>query len=337
MADQILVVKLPEELSRRLHEYVHSDGSGYQSVQEFIAVATENQLNLEGLETLPKEAARGLDAFSLLAAPQQTPMALLEVISALDEPLFVLTNRLAPIKVAARVLANLGATGEWPPVEDFQRRAALAARALGFKLRNEDSRNGRSGMARRWVAFPVGEDVESSLARFISSFTLWVDGERSAGPLAVLGLAGVRDDRAALSQRGWELATLPSPLIDNMPGNTLSDDEALLFVNAITSAPSELQEVQIFLRIVEEAGGAQVAIDRKIRTIHNDWSENRAAAQRSAMIGRLGEIGVLAVEGRGPKALVRLLDRSSAFTKATGGDHEGIEEAVRAGDGTGRP
>jgi hypothetical protein len=203
-----------------------------------------------------------------------------------------------------RVLANLHGAGEAPKMKDFQRRAAGAARALGLRLRMEDVVS-HGGMGRA-VGFPVGDNAELSMARFINSFTLWRDGERSAGPLAVLGLAGIVDGRAALSERGWRLAALPTPMLKEVSGAVLSDTEAAELRAAIRAAPGERAQVQAFLEIVGSADGRQPAVDRKLQAEHRDWSENRVIAHRAAIVGRLSDIGVVVSEGRGASARILL-------------------------------
>lgn len=310
MADQAIVLRLREDLARRVRQLVESESAAYQSIQEFITTAIENQLHLEEPSHVA-EAASGYEggAAELLAIPSGSPRTA-ETVSAADTPLFVLTNRLSPVKIAARVLANLAEAGEWPPVPDFQRRAAMAARALGLQLKSEGAVIEHGG-TKRWVGFPIGSDVELSLARFITSFTLWADGAQSGGPMATLGLAGVDAGRAVLTDSGWRLALAPSPLLREAPGGTLSDEEGALFRAAVASSTAERPEVELFVEIVRSTQGSQGAIDRKLRAARPEWSENRTAAHRAAMCGRLGEIGVLDVEGRGPRGRVLLRDAAA--------------------------
>jgi hypothetical protein len=303
MSDQVFVVRLPAELARRVRSFVESDVGSYGSMQEFIRVAVENQIHLQLGHILAEESAPlGDDPLPILKLPSQQPTVLLDRSDATDLPLFHMTNRLAPLKIGVRALANLQAAGETATVKELQHRAAAAARALGLKLRMEDLM--ARGGVRRWVGFPVGEKVELSMARFISSFTVWSDGSRAAGPLAILGLVGIADGHAALTERGWQLAAMPTPMLKETPGRMLSAEEAMALRTAMLSAPSERAEVLTFLETVRSTGGRQSAIDRTLQAERRGWSRNRVVAHRAALVGRLADVGVVVTEGRGGSAQI---------------------------------
>jgi hypothetical protein len=299
---QVFVLKLPTELARRVLSLVESDNGSYGSVQEFIRVAVENQLHLESGNVPGSEAPYGTDSLSLLILPTNEPPAFVGSVDATDAPLFHMTNRLAPLKIAVRVLANLQAGGAAPTVKEFQRRSASAARALGLRLRIEDVAS--RGSVRRSVGFPVGEEPELSMARFVTSFTVWSDGGRAAGPLAILGFVGIVDGRAALTESGWRLAVMPTPMLKEIPGTVLSADEAKVLRDAILATAAERAETQALLEIIRSVNGGQSAIDRKLQTEHRDWSQNRVVAHRAALVGRLADVGVVVIEGRGRTARI---------------------------------
>jgi hypothetical protein len=244
----------------------------------------------------------------LLGQPPEEPRSL--VASDPDDPrglLLFLTNRLNPLKLSTRVLANLARDGEWPDLRAFQLAAAHTARDVGQRLRAEDKEAGRRGAAKRFVGYPVGDDQEAAVGRFIFSFSIEEVGGRAAGPLAVLGLAGLVDGRPALTAAGWRLARATSPLLDGGEG-ILAADEIAIFKERLRAATDERQAVSEFLSAVHRAAGFQPRVDELLSTWHNDWSSDRAAAHRAAMLGRLGELRVLRVSGRGSRAQIELLD-----------------------------
>lgn len=221
-------------------------------------------------------------------------------------PLPFLTNRLSPLKASVRALANLAiAEGAWPRIRDFQAKAGHAARERGLKLRAEDQAAGRRGRHKRSVAWPIGANPATALQRFAYAFTLTVDGSQATGPLATLGLATVVDGRAQLTEAGWDLVAAPSPVLDGGNG-TLSRDEALILVRQLQNAPAEREAIAEFLRAVRRAAGAQPRVDELLGVWHSDWSSEQAAAQRSAMIGRLEELELVSVSGRGTNATIIL-------------------------------
>ena len=223
-------------------------------------------------------------------------------------PLPFLANRLSPLKASVRALANLAERdGEWPRLRDFQARAGHAARERGLQLQAEDRAVGRRARLKRSVAWPIGANPAAALERFAFAFTLVVDGSTPAGPLATLGLATVAEGRAVLTRAGWELASAPSPVLDGGEG-TLSSDEIRILRERLVHAPPEQRAVAEFVEAVKRAGGAQPRIDELLGAWHSDWSADQAAAQRSAMIGRLEELGMVEVTGRGTKAVIALLN-----------------------------
>jgi hypothetical protein len=219
-----------------------------------------------------------------------------------------LTNRLSPLKASVRALANLTiAEGGWPRLRDFQAKAGHAAREHGLLLLAQDREMGRRGRQKRSVAWPVGANPAAALERFVFAFTVAEDAGRAAGPLATLGLVAVDDGRVALTQAGWDLARAHSPVIDDREG-MLGEAEVEILRAQLAAAEPEREAVAEFVRAVRRAAGAQTRIDELLATWHPEWSTDQAAAQRSAMIGRLEELGLLEVQGRGGKAKVSLND-----------------------------
>jgi hypothetical protein len=228
-----------------------------------------------------------------------------------DIALPFLTNRFSPLKGSVRALANLAIRDEeWPRLRDFQAKAGHAARERGVHLLSEDRAAGRRAREKRSVAWPIGSNPASALERYAFAFTLSMDGDSATGPLATLGLATVTDGCAVLTEPGWEFASATSPVLDGGDG-TLSGDEVALLRDRLLRAPSERQAIAEFLSAVRRAAGAQPRVDELLSAWHAEWSADQAAAQRSAMIGRLGELGMLQVTGRGGKAVIQLGDIQS--------------------------
>lgn len=306
-----VVVRLPRPLARRVGAYLRA-GSAYDDLSELVTVALENQLALEGAPAaLGRSASEpGLEGTSTIAALRMpgAPPGVADPREAF-EPLFSMTNRLFPLKVAVRVLANLP---EDASLNDFQYGAAQAARALGQRLRVEDAQAGRKGPDRRWIALPVADNEDAALNRFVNHFTLTLSSDGMAsGPLAHLGLAALSGGRARLTKLGLDLALAQSPLLDDGGDGIalLSDDERQLLMRAIRGNPGEIGAIHEFVEIAQNHGGRQEDVDAALRMAHASWSEAQAVAQRAAMVGRLRDLGLATVEGRGPTARIRLDDR----------------------------
>jgi hypothetical protein len=318
---QALIVRLDAALARRARQIV-AGHSSYADLSELVAVALENQLALEGAHAegeasaTPRRAHAGGDGAAeslvrLLARPQETPRTV-ERAPAPAEALFSMTNRLFPLKVAARVLAN---SERGVHVEAFQRDAAAAARALGLKLRAEDSQSARRAGSRRWIALPVGEDEAAALNRYVHHFTLLETSAGAGGPLANLGLAGIaEDDSPALTELGAQLALAENPVLDRGGSSdaVLGEEERQLMSRALRSNPHEVAALRQFHGVVGDHGGRQQDVDASLRLANAGWSQAQAVAQRAAMVGRLRDLGLAEVEGRGPAARIRLAPQTES-------------------------
>jgi len=331
MSKQTFIVSMEAEAARRMRRFLSVGEHGYATISEFVEVAVLNQLSMEaaraghkttrdravalpsphvdngGLPTESEpalEAARGaLASDALLARPAAAPPSeLLESSALSDEMLSSFTNRVSPMKIAVRVAANLAALQGWPTVEEFHRESSATARQLGMLLRVRDGRDGR-----RSVGYPIGEDADKSISRYITSFTLVERDGRVSGPLIALGLAGIVDGRVRLTRDGWRLAAAPSPLVDGAAGSTLSPAEAKILRDVIRRSRAEHESVREFLRIVRECNGSQAGIDRLLQERKKGWSRDMVVAHRAALVGRLAELEVVEAIGRGAGAIIRLL------------------------------
>jgi hypothetical protein len=313
-ARQAVVVYLPSQLVRALKPLV-GEGKPYANISELAELSMQNQLALdtEGHSQIPddrSDAGMGLGRQSSLSVLPDAPPALaLPDDEALTSALSPFTNRLFPVKLACRVLANCT---EGTSLREFQQDAAEAAREVGRALRREDAEAGRKGMARRWVALPVGEKGASTLNRFINHFTITQRrGGFSDGPLARLGLAALdAEGRPRLTELGWELACEPNPVFDGAiagVAETLSRGDRALFEQAISCNPAESWNLAEFRVIVNATNGQQGAIDEWLRK-GRDLNHDEGAAYRAGTIGRLHDLAKVTVRGTGEGARVVLSD-----------------------------
>ena len=249
-----------------------------------------------------------------LRRPEATPsVPLATELPTSTLPLPFLTNRMSPFVASVRALANLAIQqGEWPHLRDFQAKAGHAAREVGLRLQVEDRTAGRRGRLKRSVAWPIGANPATALERYVFAFTLGSDHGAPSGPLATLGLATLSEDRVVLTQPGWELAAAASPVLDG----TLSSAAVNILRDRLFDSRTEGALIAEFARAVRRAGGAQPQIDEFLGSSHTDWTSDRVEAQRSAMIGRLEELDLVQVTGRGSNATVTVRD-TRRFENAT--------------------
>lgn len=319
MTTQSLVIHIDSSVARRVRSFLGQE-HGYASLSEFAEVALLNQLENEQGARRESGAPSGPTDLSLSTASRgelltrvgDPPLELLEP-ARVGDALFVLTNRLSPLKVAVRVLANLATTGRWPAAKEFHEAAGAEARRLGMELRERDKRDGRSGASRLSTGYPVGKDAQAALDRFVFSFAASLRDGTCVGPLATLGLTNCVEGSIGLTPSGWSLAAAPSPLLDGEGEGTLSEDEARILREQIRQAELEFASVTEFISLVKRAAGKQGRVDELLSSAHSDWSADLTIAHRSAMLGRLSDAQALSVSGRGAAAIITLLPGAAAF------------------------
>lgn len=326
------IVPLSIRLAERIQHLVERKDSPYDDLGDFLTVAAENLLMLES-----SSRKSGAAHHATLAATDRPPThspALSDIQSLVappptepptrdprpgTEPLFVLTNRLSPMVATLRVLANMTKDEDSTPhVQDFIAEVGQRARLIGFWLKDCDDAEGLKGAERRAVGWPIGDSADKAVGRFLTSFAL-SSQRNSDGPLVDCGLAVVEDGKTYLTPLGLKIAFTPSPLFGECDGSTLSPEQQVLFREAIQMMHGELKEVRQFLSAVETCGGLQSDVDALLHNSHSNWSKNRITAHRAALIGRLRELSVVDVEGRGAAATIRLLPPASEFKQAGNG------------------
>src|SRR5579884_212441 len=291
----------------RSDTWIESSSSPYNSFSELIELALRNQLEIDLLGASPPPPAGAAAGGTALLATVEKLDKLLRLpdrpygetaddagrISA--APLTFLTNRLNPVPVVVRVLANLGPVS----LKEGQQEVGRVARQVGLKLRSEDKAANRSQSERRATSWPVGEDEFKSVQKFVFSYLV---DDMGRGPLADLGLAAVVGGQLVLTPLGVTLAATLSPQLGETDDGTVLGAEARrILEGSILRNKAEVQALRVFFDAIAESKGQQSAIDRYL-TKRNGWNEGVAVSSRAAYIGRLRDLEMLEVSGHGPKA-----------------------------------
>jgi hypothetical protein len=358
------VVRLAPALARRVNNHLEHDAATYPSLSDFVAVALENQLALDagaidelrrsdhsgGPGAALKEDRRGespaahdragsagLGLFKVVPADEiaewlcrPAPGALSQFVNPSPNgvPLFALTNRLSPIALSIRVLANLTVAKEAPPSrEEYVRTAAHAARHVALVLRTKDEEDLVPLSDRRSTGWPAGQDAEKSLDRFIWAYLVHRAKERDPGAMEELGLAVVNDDRVVLTHAGFALAVAPSPLMSETDGWTLGSEQQQILRACVLANDGERAEIETVLGLLVRDGSSQGRIDAAVQGRHPTWSQNQVVSQRAAVLSRLRELDVVELAGRGPKAKVRISSAGQDFASQL------LNETTDPGDG----
>jgi hypothetical protein len=327
---------LYERIAMRVRE------GGYVDLAQFFDLAARNQLALEGTPSplMEMRRPRGGDG-SAEQGERRPPTAGAQTADSVAQPggwralvrrhgfpsdrfpqsdvdtdlshlLWGQTNRLLPVAVGVRVLANLLGNSDDVPLATWHENAIAVATALRDDLRVWDERASHPHGTRWATAFP--EPKESSAQRYISQFLgASARNGSSDGGAVFLGLAAIsgsgENARATLTSSGAQWASFRNPIFDADPDvepeRTFSEEEARFFLE-------HLREFRIgeyrFLSSVAELvaqGKSREDLNEAIERAYPAWA-SVASTMRAGAIGRLGDLGLLERSRHGLHVAYRL-------------------------------
>ena len=299
-----LIVELPEGLARQIRELEFR--GRYDSAEQFIWTAVENQLLLESRGALAALTASDELGGRLLSRPASAPPTV-----AAEEgnahPLWGMVNRFLPVVIGARALANMLAEegAEWVLLEDFERKAGGIAREFGLFLQDLDAKVGRKGEQRLSVGLPIGSRPDRSLARYQDHFL----AATPESALRKMGLAAttanlVGEQVVGITKAGVEFAALPCPSVDEGDyTSSLSEQEtAFLRQQVRDSVPGEWALWTQILELLGESGLSQDALRTALGS-KRGWEAGTLTTMLTVVLARMKELGLVRSRGRGPSAL----------------------------------
>jgi len=314
------IINIPEHLSHRALAHIDDPNTPYKSLDDLVSTAIRNQLSLD-LDFDPNQKidikadlhhnvydSRRLDS-PLLSRPSLDNIKLATP-SNKPYPLSFLTNRLNPLSIVARILANL----HRPNPKAFIKEATRVAHEVGLQLHSLDRSAGLKRDKWRSVSWPIGADVNRSMEKFRVSYLIDDSGN---GPLFNLGLANMIDEESVcLTELGKELAQAPSPLLGEVSeGWTLGQDAKSVLQACILQNKHECSSIRTFLKAVEKHEGIQSNIDKDLGASESNWTNAQVVSHRAAMIGRLNDIDIISVKGRGPNAVIKIKSNAQEFVQ----------------------
>lgn len=322
------VIRVPLRVDQRVQSHVDDPSTPYETLSDFAEAAFRNQLELEngdlgsalgtGVVARPSEPAKlnslrrvdddaaVVEALEVGPVPElmvpvsEVPESAVAAVEASPpEPskhLSFLVNRLNPLPAVCRSLARTAP-------KDFEGLHAVVgepARIVGVRLKSDDAINKRAMVDRLATSWPVGEDPKKSIDKFLAAY---IGDSGHPGALVQLGLGVWDDGQLRLTPLGAELARCESPIVDSLAHKhgRVSEEAIRILKQAISSNPAELELVTAFLEAVSRHDGRQAQVDRELAQ-RMDWSPDVAASTRAALVGRLRDLNVVDVNGRGAKA-----------------------------------
>ena len=286
--------------------------SKYNSVQEFIQTAIENQLYLEQHELeMPqhitnnnKTPVTNLDHNYLHIFPsEEVEVSEAPSVSKLysDGPLWGLANRFFPIKITTRVLANmLRNDGQYLAFDDLADNSFMVACSLSKTLVKADMRARRKRGNRLSDALPSIRR-EKSRKRFKSQFVGGVIHSTNKifgapSQLQFINIVGdVKSLQIGITRAGLDFALLNNPLIDRQDyhGNALSFEESRFLVQHIYgSVPGEAQGISLLLAEISKGNSKSTQFDDVLKSTFK-YNNTMATTVRVGLIGRMAELDLI--------------------------------------------
>jgi len=313
----VTVANLPTIYLDRIRKFV--EAGTYSDVSSFILAAVETQLALEAnhhtaVATQPKTSpppatAREASPTPGLGSWPATPKTV-------DAPgaerfwaplLWGQYNRIFPGVVALRVLGRLviDRQSAWIPLSEFRDAAAAAAVAIGVRLDQLDAQLGSVRGQKLATALPVGgRDDEKSRLRYQNQFvgTLSRTGDQIGGLPAALLMANIRagEDGGAIvgiTAAGAEFAGQPWPALEGATVRTTFDaSHAVSYVRHVArSLPLEFDAMKEVLTGIADGRATPTAVDEVVGAFlrARNLKEELASTQRTGLIGRMNELGLI--------------------------------------------
>jgi hypothetical protein len=243
----------------------------------------------------------------------------------LNDHVFGQVNRLFPLKLACRWLANRSAnTDSWPAFEAISGSLAEDAGVVGTVLEKLDCASGRKRDDVLSTGLPRSGNTASK-ERFLGQFMARIT---RAGlfptTISQYELAKFEEGVVALTDRGLKFASFPNPIIDGDKDKataTLGEAESDYLIELILEqVPFEREDMRIILRVIAEGKVTPPALAEEARKhLAKDESDDVFKTQVSGLIARLGDLRLVRRRWQGRFVTYELgnKDRVEAFLKVS--------------------
>lgn len=313
------VVNLPEYVVVKIRELLEK--GEYEDFASFLLTAVENQLFLEHEDeeklTYEPSEETGKESMDILSSKDFTDVETISMPSPGQYlypnieneeklgPLWGQINRIFPMKMGLRILANmLRSTGPYVGLQDFQQKATSVARLYGLNLRKEDKKQGRSRNSFRSTGLPIHKIEAKSKQRYKTHFLAYLrkDGvtEGALGRLKFVNLKREPEDNEliGITREGLDFASLENPVLDNNDTGkgTLSETETEFYIKHIFhNIPGESQAIRQILNHISNGISTPKELNKRLEGDYADygWSEDVLNTNRSGLISRLHELGLI--------------------------------------------
>lgn len=329
-----LVINIPDVLVSDIKDAVNA--GGYENAREFVNTAIENQLELEEhgeeefktLDEAIEELNRSETPSSKPGEPEEPDDVLTgglrrqeyDAVSTVpppdterlsDGPLWGQYNRVFPVKIVVRRLANMiqeqnegsspsGNGLRWIELNHLQEDAAQLARNYGLTIQEFDQKKSRGRGEKIASGLPTGDDAEKSKDRFKAHFIGKSDrNDNISGAPPNLLFVDISDEdvsRIGITNAGLAFAELYNPLLDDGPDadGSLSSEECEFYMDHVrANLPTEYEAMAETARTISEGNNRPSSLSEHIGELNEDWSKSQTDTMRSGLVSRMYELGLI--------------------------------------------
>lgn len=242
----------------------------------------------------------------------------------LDKWIFGQFNKFLPVKAVCRALANLSLQkNDGIQLEEAWQEISGEAVKLSTFLKNLDLKNKYKFDHATATAFPqkVKFGQEKKMARFSNQFIGSVNkkGELS-GFVYDLKFVNKLDDgkenKIALTKRGWEFAQLNNPVLDRLSEKParFSDEEIHFLIKHIKEyIPKDLFAFRTIKNLIENGSKTPENLDADLEKNISNKRRNKLtkgylSTQRSGVVSRMVDLGLIKRERKGVNVTYQLTE-----------------------------
>jgi predicted transcriptional regulator len=311
------IVELPPDLAKKV--YVLISRGSYENISQFAVTAFQNQLLIEesseeSVSSFTEIQVDGRNQTSEHRKPEGDSLLLLGFSSEKtkvvatpnsdkipDNCLWGQYNRIFPMKITLRVLANLLKGDETIELSALQSCAVQVAREIGLVLRKEDKKRGRKYGDMLSSALPIGRNMVKTEKRFFNHFVgYYTRAGRIEGAPGALKFLNIVEDlngnhRVGITESGLGFASIRNPVLDDKEyERTLSRAESSFYIENVFQ--NSKREAEIMLATLEAIGNGMSSpseLNSKIASFSRGWSPAMINTIRAGVVSRLHELGLI--------------------------------------------
>lgn len=221
-----------------------------------------------------------------------------------DGPLWGQYNRLFPIKLTVRVLANKlvgqNKSTDWLDFSPFQNQVGKVARTVGNQIETYDEQFGRKRGEKLSTGLPTGDEVEKSTDRFQTHFVGRIEHDdmlSGASPnLKFIDITQNDRRKIGLTESGKDFAALQNPLLDTGfdAEYSLTEEECQFYLSHVREARPEEHEAMLKIsQAIEEGDNRPSVLTERVAFLNTSWSNSKANTIRSGLTSRMYELGLV--------------------------------------------